>query len=585
MDSLQQRVLQLIRRFRRGWCQIPEHERTIVCGADDMLMVLQLAMAEVNKESCGEFSVALSELLLAWKHLLQEKLELLSEFEEVPEGYNKIQKSYRAFLSRSNSVDLIDVYKICAELKPESDPGAMLSKVELLDFLLGSSKTLGDSFPPVPASPANEQCRAISKLAPALRKLLCDYLNLLVNSRSDLALACIFNIPERGLGRTAFTDLRHAASSKQTSLYLAATSFVRGLELGGKRYAPSDEDPLMQHVKGLLDFVHFIDKLQEIMGETSDSSVAGCQILSAIKRRLLKSRSSESPFCKATEEVAEKLTTRINKVVNSQRESADETTTGVSPARPKAYAINHATAYGGRSTLKAFVALLDEEAAHPPSKSKAELLYGAEQGDNIIGIPCMLTLFRSPKQSSGLSPKPLHHRIQKRIQEGNLAKVKQTLIKSQFSCTYNEDSAANCRPLNDFSLSQAPTCVQPGAKPVPNIFCDVPTEGETSQTPATQSAGRPDLASKRGHIMHLGKAGNENIGNRKGGGKVAKRKRAESDANLDCENKPPNSADVTTVTLEGKMGKKLPATLKAIKTKARNKLIPGQSKLTNFFRV
>ncbi|XP_038636437.1 PCNA-interacting partner [Scyliorhinus canicula] len=581
MDSLQQRVLQLVRRFRKGWCQSPEHERTIVCGADNMLMVLQLAMAEINKESYGEFNIALSELLLSWKHLLQDKLELLSEFEKVPEGHNKIQKTYQAFLSRSNSVDLTDVYKICAKLKPESDPAAMLSKVELLDFLLGTSKTLEDSFTPVPTSPANNNRRTISELAPVLRKLLCDYLNLLVNSKSDLALACIFNIPERGLGRAAFTDLRHTACSKQTSMYLAATSFIRCLELGAKSYAPSDNDPLMQHVKGLLDFVHFIDKLQEIMGETLDSSVAGQQILSTIIRRLLKGRSSESPFYLAAEEVSQELTARINNAVDSLHKSTDEITTNISPARPKVHAINHASAYGGRSTVKAFIALLDEEAANPPSNGKAELLYGTEQHADMIGIPCMLTLFRSPNQASGLSPKPLRRRIQEKVQEDNLAKVKNTLIKSQFFCTYKADSAVNYESPNYPSVSQTPTCVQPGSNPVLTIFCDdAPTEGESRQTLAAKPTGA-ESTSKRGQAAILRIAGNAEIGNRKGSRKVAKRKRVELGANLDCENLPPECIDVTPVTLQGKRGK----TLKEVKTRAKNKLIPGQSKLTNFFRV
>ena len=55
----------------------------------------------------------------------------------------------------------------------------------------------------------------------------------------------------------------------------------------------------------------------------------------------------------------------------------------------------------------------------------------------------------------------------------------------------------------------------------------------------------------------------------------------ESDPTLDCENEPPEGIDAKSVTLQKKTGK----TLKGVKTKAKNKLIPGQSKLTNFFRV
>ncbi|XP_048463569.1 PCNA-interacting partner isoform X2 [Rhincodon typus] len=578
MDSLQQKVLQLIRRFRKGWCQFLERERTTVCGADNMLIVLQLAMAEINKESHGEFSVTLSELLLSWKHLLREKLDLLSELDVTPDGYENVRKTYEAFLSRSNSVDLIDVYKICANLKPESDPAAILSKVELLNFLLGTSKPSEDSFSPAPTSLVKESNQTIAKLAPALRKLLCDYLHLLVNSKSDLALACIFNIPERGFGKTAFTDLRHAACNKQTSLYLAATSFVRCLELGGKGYAPSDKDPLMQHVKGLLDLVHFIDKLHEIIGETPDSSIAAGQILSCIKRRLLKGKSNESQFCLAAEEISEDLTMRINNVVNCQHESTDEMTTDISPARPKVYAINHATAYGGRRTVKALIALLDEEAAHPPSEGKAELLYGTEQHANIIGIPCMLTLFRSPTQSSGLSPKPLCHRIQKKIQEENLAKVKHTLIKSQFSCTYKEDSTANIKHSSNPCLGQASTCIQSEPRPVLTIFCDdESTEGESCQTLAL-SAGQSAPPRKQECEAILRKTRNEEMGNQKGSRKVSKRKWVEMDGDTGCENE---LRSCPPVTLEGKMGK----TTKTIRTKAKNKLIPGQSKLTNFFRI
>lgn len=46
-----------------------------------------------------------------------------------------------------------------------------------------------------------------------------------------------------------------------------ATSFIRTLELGGKGYAPSPSDPLRTHIKGLSNFIKFIEKLEEILGE------------------------------------------------------------------------------------------------------------------------------------------------------------------------------------------------------------------------------------------------------------------------------------------------------------------------------
>ena len=51
------------------------------------------------------------------------------------------------------------------------------------------------------------------------------------------------------------------------------TSFVRAIQLGGKGYAPAEADPLRKHVKGLSDFVQFLDSLEEILGEVPDPGV------------------------------------------------------------------------------------------------------------------------------------------------------------------------------------------------------------------------------------------------------------------------------------------------------------------------
>ncbi|XP_059834494.1 PCNA-interacting partner [Hypanus sabinus] len=563
LSSCQQRVLQLVRRFREEWCLLRERERRTVCSADHMFLVLQLAVAEVNKESDGEFTVVLSELILMWKYLLQKKLELLSDPEKVPEGFERVHERYHSFLSRGNTVDLIDVYKVCADLEAEEESEEMLSKVELLDFLMGSSS---DAAPQVPTSPPCEQSQSTSKLVPLWRKLLCDYLHLLVNSRSDLALACVFNVPERALGCDAFTHLKHTACRKQMSLYQTAASFIRSLELGGKSYAPSVDDPLMQYVKGLMDLVHFVDKLQEIMGETSDPSIAGGQILSTITRRLLRGQSSESSLYLAGEEVRQELTMRITNAVNRLDDAAGGRTTNISPAQPKVYAINHATAYGGRRTVKAFLAVLDEEAARPPSRGKAELLGGSEENINPLGIPCLLSLFRSPKQSSGSSPKALRHRVRRRHQEENPTKVKLTVSKSQFSCTYKDEVTV----LHQQSLGQAPTCVHPAPRPLPSISCG-----------NTLPDGKPKPTTKPTDRANLGKAGTEKAGNQEGSRKEMKRKRLELDSG--DENKPPGCTDVKSVNLEGQRCKQPQRGLKDNKTK--NKLIPGQLKLTSFFRV
>lgn len=135
----------------------------------------------------------------------------------------------------------------------------------------------------------------ILQVKTAVRRVFCSYLSLLVNSKNDMALAQTLDVPSRCLGRQAFTDIKHAAHKSNTSLFLvtntrhlsslrngdarltlsrcavqAVTSFVRALQLGGKGYAPAESDPLRKHVKGLSEFVHYLDNLEEILGEMTD---------------------------------------------------------------------------------------------------------------------------------------------------------------------------------------------------------------------------------------------------------------------------------------------------------------------------
>ncbi|KAM5289374.1 PCNA-interacting partner isoform 18-T18 [Ctenodactylus gundi] len=314
----QKSVWDMIKDFRKNWRAFCNSERTTVCGADSMLLTLQLSMAENNK-----------------------------------------QIQLRDFLSGR-------------EYREDDETG------------------LSSPTSPLKHNRDNEKVQLVAKT------IFMSYLNLLVNSKNDLALAHILNIPDRGLGREAFTNLKHAAREKQMSIFLVATSFIRALELGGKGYAPSPSDPLRTHVKGLSNFINFIDRLEEVLGETPNPSIAGGRILSIIKMLLIKGQNSRDSFHKAVEEVAQDLDLRIKNIVSSQQEDVALSTTDISPARPKSHAINHGTAYCGRDTVKSLLVLLDEEAASAPARNKAELLYSDENTIHHNGTS-IFTLFRGCK--------------------------------------------------------------------------------------------------------------------------------------------------------------------------------------------
>ncbi|XP_073179386.1 PCNA-interacting partner isoform X2 [Lepidochelys kempii] len=549
MATFQQKILNMLKCFRREWCLFSDSERTTVCSSDCMMMALQLSMAEVNKQLHGDFTVSLSDVVETWKYLLHDKLGLTYENMEAPENYDDIKKAYDTFLKSSNMLDLIDICQKCHTLTSESEIEEM------------------------------------SPLLLIVKKFVCAYLSLLVNSKNDLAVAHVLNIPDRGLGREAFTDLKHAAQKRQMSIFLMATSFIRMIELGGKGYAPSPFDTLRTHVKGLSDFVNFIDKLEEIIGEVLDPRIAGGRILSTIKIHLIKGRNSGDPFCRAAEEVLQDLDLRIKNIINSQHEAVTASTTGISPARPKLHAINHGTAYCGRETVKALLALLDEEAANLPTKNKAELLYG-DENVTPFGITSVLTLFRSPAQSTRSSPKPLRQRIKTSVGERKI-KMKQPLIRSQFACTYKDDVMTEKKDQHFFSRSQIPTCIHPAPKQMLALCLEAETFAEGVKSPPE----RPALGTSSGNV-HWNGSKSEKAKSCPPRNKSSKRKHMDLNSEkviCNNENEPPQYTNIKrpkiSNILQEKLDSKLDGAAKSNKATAKNKLIVGQKKLTDFFRL
>ncbi|XP_059790762.1 PCNA-interacting partner isoform X12 [Balaenoptera ricei] len=407
-------VLDMIKEFRRNWHTFCNSERTTVCGADSMLLALQLSMAENNKQS------------------------------------------------------------------------------QLWDFLSGRQYAVDDetdfSEPVSPMSKHNQDNEKVQLLA---KKIIYSYLNLLVNSKNDLALAHILNIPDRGLGREAFTDLKHAAREKQMSIFLVATSFIRTIELGGKGYAPSPSDPLRTHIKGLSNFINFIDKLDEILGEIPNPSIAGGRILSVIKMQLIKGQNSRDPFYKAVEEVAQDLDLRIKSIINSQQGDLALSTTDISPAR-----------------------------------------------------------------------------------------MKQTLIRSQFACTYKDDCMISKDKWNNVNSASKPLCV---------LHMENDLSGGVNS-----SVGRPTIGTSSGNV-HLDRSKNEKVARKSislTGNKSSKRKQVDlDDENILCDNgnEPPQHKNVkipkASKDLQSKLDGKLVRVAKSNKCTAKDKLITGQTKLTQFFRL
>lgn len=590
MEGLGERLKLMVKTFRRECHRVLQSERTTIHGADGMLMVLQVAMAEVNKKHGGEFKVALSDVLMAWKHLLLDKLHLPPPSSARLENYDLIVEAYESFLKRSNTIDLVDLLFMYEQLRlVDSDAEEPVSPIQLFEFLSGNVEVPELPVSSVPSTPSGKGRSCSSQVKMAVRRVFCSYLNLLVNTKNDVALALILDVPSRTLGRQAFTDIKHAAHNSNTSLFLAVTSFVRALQLGGKGYAPAESDPLRKHVKGLSDFVQFVDNLEEILGEIPDPSVCGARLVTAIRAVLVKGRSSGDAVYAAAEETAQELKERICQLHQIQKQSANGSGTGISPARPKAYAVNHATAYGGRDTVKVLMALLDEEALTPPCRNKADLL--SEDQPVLSGAEgtCILTLFRSPEVSTGCSPEPLRNRVQSRL-DLLKPKVRERVIRSQFACTYNDEELPLNRVLDFPSTSQVPTCVHPAPKAKTTTSVD---DGCSSDVEDSTKAKSSECTNKARGEIQRGAALEQRSGNapKQGASLVNgkrtgfqmqsrgnKRKQLDIDQHGGSENEPPEKKQPTRTSV------KMPGK-NASKALSKKKLIAGQGKLTSFFRV
>lgn len=74
--------------------------------------------------------MALSDVLMVWKHLLLDKLHLLPPSSARLENYDLILEAYESFLKLSNTVDLVDIFSMYKQLRLlDVDPAEPVSPV------------------------------------------------------------------------------------------------------------------------------------------------------------------------------------------------------------------------------------------------------------------------------------------------------------------------------------------------------------------------------------------------------------------------------------------------------------------------
>ncbi|XP_046566692.1 PCNA-interacting partner-like [Haliotis rubra] len=400
--------------------------RVTVLSMEESLQALQLCLASMNKEKGDSFDAEKSKVHDYYQKLSAAKLnpdEVLSSQTGV-----ELLTQYNSFLAACGHVDIMDVVTAFnneltkdptdSELQRDLStttlvflgvPRSQTEKLLMRQLCRGGDVTeLYDDGTSEDTETISQRNRSLEELLPLVvetpvkgsrptsasiqqvftHRVLLAYLHVLVNSRSELALARIFNVPDRELDHHAFTALKHEAKRKKMSMFQTATSFLMRIRLGGKGYAPDTECPLNQHVKGLGDLTELVQKLLTVAEEVSDIRCACRRILNVVKNRLVKCK-----LLKLRKEDVEVVTEQLYDCI-SQIVDDIETRTAHTPDKPA----SEGGSLIGRRTLRVIKILLDKMASTQGGDNSCEMYLSdmALNPTTPTRVPCLMSQFRSP---------------------------------------------------------------------------------------------------------------------------------------------------------------------------------------------
>ncbi|KAL4226683.1 hypothetical protein ACF0H5_014663 [Mactra antiquata] len=400
-----------------------KNDRVTLLSPMDQLIAVQLCLAEKNKQETGDFDVETSVVLQAVKDITNKKL--LSNYDVTSCTKDSgICTLYQTFLDDCNYMDSCDIF---LALKQECEnneelrrqisetnfmildsPKSLLER-HMLEYLC-NDKILKCVTVEVPLEveedltvdicdgsidmfhtdvPLSTVKKPSSITEAYVRLVFLSYLDLIVNSRSELALARVFNVPERELTHEAFTGLKHCARDKNMTMYQTASSYIMRIRLGGKGYAPDPNNPLAPYVKGVGEFVSLMHRMETVIEEDPDSRSACKRTVNIIKREMLKCKDSRIRNT-SVEAVSDHLQLQIVNIIDILDKQIIDTP-------------DKAPANGGsltsRRTRKILRQLLDKLATMDEEMTTLDHLtdiYSSQRTP--LRFPSVMSHFRSPEE-------------------------------------------------------------------------------------------------------------------------------------------------------------------------------------------
>ncbi|XP_052776621.1 PCNA-interacting partner-like [Mya arenaria] len=604
-----------------------KNDRVTLLSPMDQLIAIQLCLAEKNKQETGDFDVESSIVIQASKDINNSKL--LSNYDITSCSQESgICELYRKFMEECNCIDMCDAFKLVKEAceKDESMRKQLLKKTpvildapkseidrHMLKYLCEGRQvravevevpldcednitvTIDDGC--LDTLLVEKEVMSTVKKAPSItdayvRIIYLSYLELLVNSRSELAMSRVFNVPERELTHAAFTDLKHQARQKNMTMYQTATSYIMRIRLGGKGYAPDSSNPLAPHVKGVGEFVSLMHRMETVLEEEPDIRSACKRTVNIVKREMVKCRDSKIRQS-SVESVAELLHEQIAAIIDTLDTQIVDT-----PGKPAA----SGGSLTSRRARKALRRLLDKLATVDDDMSSLDHLtdiYSSQRTP--LRFPSVLSQFRSPMEDLEVtSPgNRFNQSLSQRVLNQSLKKQTPVYAK-RYKSTYDwADPAHNVDVTGDDDIMAASqvfilpskTVVHAGSR-LSSGEAQKALEAMLEKDVGTDTS-LSDVTNARNQSKHTKKSSdddNKDNGNKKPGGKKTKpieedgkalEAKGNQSKNLKKRALPIDAQSTETSQPEKKK--------KQDQSKScRRKLLPqvkGQQQLTSFFRV
>lgn len=235
--------------------------------------------------------------------------------------------------------------------------------------------------------PKDVSCPKQSQSLEYTLTILKSFLNLLVNSRDEVAIACALACPLVNLSHEGFTIIKRAASQEKSPIYQFVLSYVMKKRLGGAGYAAPENCPISTYGKELANFVDVMDKLQTLVEDNPKASVAINKITNCILSRLSKAIAGNAMKISMIDKARDIVKTLFERIQDQNVPTDSSITAGII----------------GRDTISVLRTLADELATlgyhQGVSKMLCSPFSAATPSKTPVGSQTLFRLFRSPTET------------------------------------------------------------------------------------------------------------------------------------------------------------------------------------------